>query len=156
MKKYLLLLLAFTPILTFFSCSSSDEGTETQLSKSEIIGTWVGTDKVLRKDTLVFLNNNRCSLVSHHMKETGSGAFKNLSIKLNGTYKLDNEKITITWTDKQEYVYTFAKTGWVDMSIEHPTATFVFTKYHPNGGGMVYTGESAYHGYSQSYFDKLK
>lgn len=156
MKKHLLFLLAFTPMLAFFSCSSSDDGTETQLSKSELIGTWVGTDKTLRKDTLVFLNNNRCSMVSHYMKETGSGAFKNLGIKLNGTYKLANEKVTVTWTDKQEYVYTIAKTGWAECSIEHPIATLEFTKHHQNGGGVVYTGESAYHEYSQSYFDKLK
>lgn len=156
MKKHLLFLLALTPILVFLSCSSSDEETEKLLSKSEIVGTWVGTDDFLRKDTLVFLNNDECSLSSFYMQETGTGSFKHIDIKLKGVYKVSGTKVSIIWSNKQEFAYKIPKSEWEERNVDYPSATFEQTKYHPAGNGMVYTGESAYHGYSQSYFDKLK
>lgn len=153
MKKYFLFLLVVISTFAFVSCSSSndDDVKSLSLSKSEIVGTWIGTDKLLRSDTLIFLSNNECSLASFALKDTGANAYRSVDIKLNGTYQIDGAQVKITWKNKREY--SVKESRWEEMQANFPTATFERATYYTDE--MIYTGEFASYG-SSADFKKLK
>lgn len=151
MKKYFLFLLVVISTFAFVSCSSSNDDDVKSLSKSEIVGTWIGTDKLLRSDTLIFLSNNECSLASFALKDTGANAYRSVEIKLNGTYQIDGAQVKITWEKKREY--SVKESQWEETQANFPTATFEQTTYHSDE--MTYTGEFASYG-SSADFKKLK
>ena len=151
MKKYFLFLLVVISTLAFVACSSSNEDDVKPLSKSEVVGTWIGTDKLLRSDTLIFLSNNECSLASFALKDTGANAYRSVDIKLNGTYQIDGAQVKITWEKKREY--SVKESQWEETQANFPAATFERTTYHSDE--MTYTGEFASYG-SSADFKKLK
>lgn len=151
MKKYFLFLLVVISTLAIVACSSSNEDDVKPLSKSEVVGTWIGIDKLLRSDTLIFLSNNECSLASFALKDTGANAYRSVEIKLNGTYQIDGSQVKIMWEKKREY--SVKESQWKEAQANFPTATFERATYDPDE--MTYTGEFASYGTSAD-FKKLK
>nr|DAX44872.1 MAG TPA: protein of unknown function (DUF4969) [Caudoviricetes sp.] len=143
MKKLLPLLV----FISFLSCSSDNDKENKENNLPNIIGTWVGVDVVLRADTIWFEANGNCKMYSRN--------YGNPIIRLYGSYKIEQNSIDITWNRKEQR-WSGPIASWEEVRGFNPSATFRLTKYHPDGKEMAYSGESAYQGHSQSYFNKLE
>ena len=115
MKKYLLFLLAFLPMVVFTACSSDDD--ENQIP--EIIGTWDLDNATGYTQSLTFAPDGA---VLEYTTLEGTNA----KMEEKGTYSVNKDKLTITW--KESRYYNFFSDKWTNFEpLEKGAETVVIT-----------------------------
>ena len=114
MKKYLLFLLAFLPMVVFTACSSDDND---NVVNSPIVGTWT-TSNITETTELAF-NANGSVIENSTLKR--NGAIR----EYTGSYSVDNDKLTINWEKYRDF--NSVSREWSDYTTDRETVVITFT-----------------------------
>lgn len=111
MKKYLLFLLAFLPMVVFMACSSDDD-----VINNPIVGTWTVSNEFEDSET-TFNSNGTVSEISTSMKSGDKWEYV-------GSYSINGDKLTINWEKSRKY--NAAIKTWSSYSKEKETVVITF------------------------------
>lgn len=114
MKKYLLFLLAFLPMVLFTACSSDDDD---NVINSSIVGTWTTSD--ITETTELAFNANGSVIENSTLKR--NGAIR----EYIGSYSVNNDKLTINWEKYRDF--NSVSKEWSDYTTDRETVIITFT-----------------------------
>lgn len=114
MKKYLLFLLAFIPVLMFNSCSSDDDNPTVN---SQILGTWVNTNDI--EVVVTTFNSNGTVTEISTLKLNGAKR------EYVGTFSTNNDKLNINWQKYRDY--NSVSKEWSDYKNDSETVVITYT-----------------------------
>lgn len=134
MKKYLLFMLAFLPMV-FASCSSDDD-----VINSPIVGTW--TTSNMTETTEISFNSNGTAIENSTLKRNGAMR------EYVGSYSVNNDKLTINWKKYKDFnsvtrewteYITSKETVIITFKINGNKLTFVSMEGEEENNPVTYT-----------------